>query len=133
MIHYPDKSVAKNLRNVLKIGSQRGGRLGVLFVWGVFFCLRWFGTLFQVLLLSTLPGTCRSGAVDPFILCYCSLLFRAAGLERQPQERRIRPKSLRCLTLFGFSLQSNAFRFSLQSQWMFGLKPEMQIKLILKK
>ena len=37
MIHYPDKSVAKNLRNVLKIGSQRGGRLGLLFVLGVFF------------------------------------------------------------------------------------------------
>ena len=83
-----------------RVSARRS--LGLAFCMGCAFCLRWFGTLFQVLLLSTLPGTCRSGVVDPFILCYCSLLFRAAGPERQPQERRIRPKSLRCLMCFSF-------------------------------
>ena len=84
-----------------RVSARRS--LGRAFCMGCVFCLRWFGTLFQVLLLSILPGTCSSGVVDPFILCHCSLLFRAARLERQ-QERRIRPKSLRCLMLFSFSL-----------------------------
>ena len=101
MIHCPEKAVAKKIRNVKKSGLS-AAVAWACFLYGVWFL---FALLWYIVPSVTALHTSRkgsSGVVDPFILCYCSLLFRAAGPERQPQERRIRPKSLRCLMLFSF-------------------------------